>query len=211
MTASLNAMQRFIQLTEGYIYPAKTGGWIKRVALVENQEMPTLKQYLGSIPTLVMNGTTRLPKPIGADTKVLLSTAHRLFVPLADRCVQRPHCMRFCALAYPDLQTCLGASRGLVLCEGRLGMVVCECLTSGTSSCGAGVCGQLSGACPAHPGGLLFLWDGAAEPLHVVHRLRLHAGALLPRQWVRRCAVSWLQGTALQTCRETQPSDGHWY
>ena len=71
----LYAAQRFIRLTEGYIYPAKTGGWIKKVALVENQEMPTLKQYLGSIPTLVMNGTTRLPKPIGADTKVLLSVA----------------------------------------------------------------------------------------------------------------------------------------
>ena len=73
-TTSLCAVQRFIQLTEGYIYPAKTGGWIKTVSLVENQEMPTVKQYLGSIPTLVMNGTTRLPKPIGADTKVLLST-----------------------------------------------------------------------------------------------------------------------------------------
>jgi len=44
------------------------------VSLVENQEMPTLKQYVTSIPTLMMNGTTRLPKPIGADTKVLLST-----------------------------------------------------------------------------------------------------------------------------------------
>ena len=73
MTNSLYAVQRFIRLTEGYIYPAKTGGWIKTVSLVENQEMPTLKQYLGSIPTLVMNGTTRLPKPIGADTKVLPS------------------------------------------------------------------------------------------------------------------------------------------
>ena len=61
------------------------------MSLVENQEMPTLQQYLGSVPTLVMNGTTRLPKPIGADTKVLLST-HMLY-PLCH--LQRPLPMHY--------------------------------------------------------------------------------------------------------------------
>ncbi len=40
------------------------------MSLVEDEVMPTVKQYLNSIPTLIRNGTTRLPKPIGADTKV---------------------------------------------------------------------------------------------------------------------------------------------
>ena len=63
-------LQRFLELTRGYIYPPRTGGQISTVGLVENQMMPTLKQYVDSIPTLLKNGTTRLPKPVGADTKV---------------------------------------------------------------------------------------------------------------------------------------------
>ena len=59
----------------------------------------------------------------------------------------------------------------------------------GASPCFAGVCGQLPGACSANTGGLLLLWDGAAEPLHVVHRLRLSADALLPGQRVKCCAM----------------------
>lgn len=62
-----------MELTEGYTYPAKTGGVINTVSLVEDEMMPTVKQYLNSIPTLLRNGTTRLPKPIGADTKVRLA------------------------------------------------------------------------------------------------------------------------------------------
>ena len=67
---ALVGLQRFLELTRGYIYPPRTGGQISTVGLVENQMMPTLKQYVNSIPTLLKNGTTRLPKPVGADTKV---------------------------------------------------------------------------------------------------------------------------------------------
>lgn len=72
----LACLQRFLQLTHGFKYPAKTGGALNTVGLVENQEVPTVMQYLNSIPTLLMNGTTRLPKPVGADTKVRPLQAH---------------------------------------------------------------------------------------------------------------------------------------
>lgn len=80
---SLPCLQRFLELTEGYTYPAKTGGVINTVSLVEDEMMPTVKQYLNSIPTLLRNGTTRLPKPIGADTKVRLAKSCPLCIPHA--------------------------------------------------------------------------------------------------------------------------------
>lgn len=55
--------------------------------------------------------------------------------------------------------------------------------------CAAGLCGKLPVACSADTGRVLFLWDGAAEPLHVVHRLRLPAGALLPRERLKSCTM----------------------
>ena len=70
LAGALVGLQRFLELTRGYIYPPRMGGQISTVGLVENQMMPTLKQYVDSIPTLLKNGTTRLPKPVGADTKV---------------------------------------------------------------------------------------------------------------------------------------------
>lgn len=57
-------------MTQGYTYPADGGGEIQRVALIENQEHPSVLDYVRSIPTFLSNGTTNLPKPIGADTKV---------------------------------------------------------------------------------------------------------------------------------------------
>lgn len=61
-------MQEFLKLTKGYTYG---GGEINRVGLLENLLTPTVGQYIKSIPTLLTDGTTRLPKPIGADTKVM--------------------------------------------------------------------------------------------------------------------------------------------
>lgn len=63
-------MQEFIRITEGYTYPADGGGLINEVTYVENQNKPSVLQYVQSIPTLLLNGTTSLPKPVGADTKV---------------------------------------------------------------------------------------------------------------------------------------------
>jgi hypothetical protein len=63
-------MQKFLKLTKGYTYPAVGGGEIDSVTYVENQQMPTLGQYLASLPAFLTGGNTRLPKPVGADTKV---------------------------------------------------------------------------------------------------------------------------------------------
>ncbi len=63
--------QDFLKMTQGYTYPADGGGVIHQVGLVENQEFPSVMDYVRSIPTFLSNGTTDLPKPIGADTKVL--------------------------------------------------------------------------------------------------------------------------------------------
>ena len=62
-------------------------------------------------------------------------------------------------------------------------------LTHGHLVCAVGLRGELPVACSADTGRVLLLWDGAAEPLHVVHRLRLPAGALLPREWVKSCTL----------------------
>ena len=62
-------MQRFLKLTAGYTFPAVGGGVINSVEFVENQQMPSFQEYVSSIPSLLA-GDARLPKPIGADTKV---------------------------------------------------------------------------------------------------------------------------------------------
>lgn len=62
-------MQRFLKLVDGYTYPAVGGGVINNVEFVENQQMPSFGEYINSIPSL-LSGNARLPKPIGADTKV---------------------------------------------------------------------------------------------------------------------------------------------
>ena len=64
-------------MTQGYTYPADRGGEIQRVALIENQEQPSVLEYVRSIPTFLSNGTTNLPKPIGADTKVCPGSSRR--------------------------------------------------------------------------------------------------------------------------------------
>ena len=63
-------VQEFIRITEGYTYPGDGGGVINEVTYVENQDKPSAMQYVESIPGLLTNGSTSLPKPVGADTKV---------------------------------------------------------------------------------------------------------------------------------------------
>lgn len=81
-------MQEFIRITEGYTYPAEGGGLINEVTYVENQDKPSLLQYVQSIPGVLLNGTTSLPKPVGADTKVraCIQIALRLRYQAAIKC-----------------------------------------------------------------------------------------------------------------------------
>nr|QOL01096.1 putative extracellular protein CSOL_025 [Pseudococcomyxa simplex] len=64
-------IDRFLKLTQGYTYPAVGGGVINSVEYVENQQMPSVQEYISSIPSLLAGDAT-LPKPIGADTKVFV-------------------------------------------------------------------------------------------------------------------------------------------
>lgn len=56
-------------MTQNYTYPAQGGGVINEVTYVENAWKPSLLEYAQSIPLLLSNGSTSLPKPVGADTK----------------------------------------------------------------------------------------------------------------------------------------------
>lgn len=62
-------LQEYLAMTKGFTYPAVGGGEVNNVVFVENQQKPSLQDYLTSIPSLAA-GNTQLPKPIGADTKV---------------------------------------------------------------------------------------------------------------------------------------------
>ena len=93
-------MQRFIQLTEGYIYPAKTGGWIKTVALVENQEAPHTEAVPGQHPDTgdewhhAPAKAHRSRHKGAAETTSLTSTTCFCHA-------QHPYCMRPCSLRLP--------------------------------------------------------------------------------------------------------------
>jgi hypothetical protein len=70
-------------MTQNYTYPAEGGGVINEVTYVENAWKPSLLEYAQSIPLLLTNGSTSLPKPVGADTKVVF----RVFRVFACACL----------------------------------------------------------------------------------------------------------------------------
>ncbi len=58
---------------------------INNVEFVENQQMPSFGEYINSIPSL-LSGNARLPKPIGADTKVPAPCFRCTLLPLIASC-----------------------------------------------------------------------------------------------------------------------------
>lgn len=113
---------------------------INSVEYVENQQMPSVQEYINSIPSLLAGDAT-LPKPIGADTKVLLAF---LCDPISA--------VKTSPLWVASLAHFWGVEDEHFLCV-------------------AGICGRFQGSGAKDTSSVLLLCNRAAQSMHVVYGL----------------------------------------